>query len=39
MENKVKGTKYDDRNDRGNCRYCSDGDQYYCHNHQYPAIL
>lgn len=39
MENIVKGTKFDDRNSRGDCKYCSDSHQYLCHADQYPAIL
>ena len=35
MENKVKGTRFDVRNNRWDCRYCSDGDQYHRHYHQY----
>ena len=39
MENIVKGTKFDDRNDHGYCKYCSDAYQYNCHSDQYDTIL
>lgn len=39
MENKVKGTRYDDGNNHRNCWYCSDNHQYYCHADQYQTVL
>lgn len=35
MENKVKGTRYDVRNNSLYCWYCSDNYQYHCHGDQY----
>lgn len=39
MENKVKGTRYDDRNGRRYCQYCSNSYQHNCYSHQYLAVL
>ena len=39
MENKVKGTKFDDRNNHGYCKYFSDAHQYRRHPNQYDTIL
>ena len=35
MENKVKGTKYDVRDNSKYCWYCSDNYQYRCYDNQY----
>lgn len=38
MENKVKGTGYDVRSNRGYRRYCSNNGQYHCFWYQYRTI-